>query len=447
MIHIERISLKKIKEPAFQHQHYNSQGQTFVEYLAGVTPLSEDEYKKKMWRFNNTNLIKHINTQLPQKLSGVSIGKWFGTDGIDLDELLLSPPKIDNLVIELPVDYLSVISVKRLKLLFESHTIMLNDFEEFCCTYGVYQPHIITFLTKHNIKPKCLFLVGAAFQLDKEYKDLNIYTIPFEHWLLVSVSVQNFFLDAVTNKAYKESMLSELTHQPKKNEYFCAVPVLKPRRHRIELLAHLDNIGVLEHCDWSCALNQSKRFNNFILSSTHAPRTDINFTDAFTDDEHNFMKKYAFPKELNFDENWKLQDSPYSAIPTITAVDWFNQYKFILVSETYIGNEMDPIMGGCGTLSEKTFKAFLYGSSVVIHGGKGSVEQLLNLGFKSQFGNYDSSNVQEIGKLMQEIQQNPVVDNNITIHNFDRITDLEFLTSLVTTPLNKIAELINSIRR
>jgi len=444
MIHIEKISLKKIKEPEFQNQYHNSQGQTFVEYLAGVTPLSEDEYKKKMWRFNNTNLIKHINTRLPQKLSGVSIGKWFGETGIDLDELLLNPPKIDNLVIELPVDYLSVISVKRLKLLFESHTIMLNDFEEFCCTYGVYQPHIITFLTNHNIKPKCLFLVGAAFQLDKEYKDLNIYTIPFEHWLLVSVSVQNFFLDAVTDKEYKDKLLLEIYQQPKKNDYFCAVPVLKPRKHRLELLAYLDKIGMLEQCDWSCALNQSKRFNNFILHPNKRLQSNDN---VFNEDELNFMNKYSFPKELKFDELWKLQDSPYSAIPTITAVDWFNQYKFILVSETYIGNEMDPIMGGCGTLSEKTFKSFLYGSSVVIHGGKGSVDQLLNLGFKSQFGNYDSSNVQEIGKLMQEIQQNPVVDNDITIHNFDRITDLEFLTSLVTTPLNKIAELINSIRR
>ena len=69
MIHIEKLSLKKIKEPAFQHQYLNSQGQTFVEYLAGVIPLSEDEYNKKMWRFNNANLIKHINTLLPKKFT------------------------------------------------------------------------------------------------------------------------------------------------------------------------------------------------------------------------------------------------------------------------------------------------------------------------------------------------------------------------------------------
>jgi len=447
MIHIEKLSLKKIKEPAFQHQYLNSQGQTFVEYLAGVIPLSEDEYKKKMWRFNNTNLIKHINTLLPTKLSNVSIGKWFGTDGIDIDELLINPPKIDNLVIELPVDYLSVISVKRLKLLFESHIIILNDFEEFCCTYGIYRPHIVTFLKEFNIKPKCLFLVGAAFQMDSEYKELNIYTIPFEHWLLVSVSVQNFFLNAVTDREYKDKLLLEIYQQPKKNDYFCAVPVLKPRKHRLELLAHLDKIGILDHCDWSCALNQSKRFNNYILSANYKSTKHDNIFDSFTEDELNFVNNHSFPKELKFDELWKLQDSPYSAIPTITAVDWFNQYKFILVSETYIGDEIDPIMGGCGTLSEKTFKAFLYGSSVIVHGGKGSVEQLSALGFKTQFGNYDSSSVTEIGELLTEIHKNPVVNTDITVHNFDRITDLEFLTSLVSTPLNKIAELINSIRR
>lgn len=447
MIHIEKLSLKKIKEPAFQHQHRNSQGQTFVEYLAGVIPLSEDEYNKKMWRFNNTNLIKHINTLLPKKLPDVSIGKWFGTDGIDLDELLINPPKIDNLVIELPVDYLSVISVKRLKLLFESHIIILNDFEEFCCTYGIYRPHIVTFLKELNIKPKCLFLVGAAFQMDSEYKELNIHTIPFEHWLLVSVSVQNFFLNAVTDKEYKDKLLLEIYQQPKKNDYFCAVPVLKPRKHRLELLAHLDKIGILDHCDWSCALNQSKRFNNYILSANYKSTEHDNIFDSFTEDELNFVNNHSFPKELKFDELWKLQDSPYSAIPTITAVDWFNQYKFILVSETYIGDEIEPIMGGCGTLSEKTFKAFLYGSSVIVHGGKGSVEQLSALGFKTQFGNYDSSSVTEIGELLTEIHKNPIVNTDITVHNFDRITDLEFLTSLVSTPLNKIAELINSIRR
>jgi hypothetical protein len=446
MIHIEKLSLKKIKEPAFQHQYRNSQGQTFVEYLAGDTLSShesKDEYKKKMWRFNNTNLIKHINTLLPQKLSGVSIGKYFNKKGIDLDKLLLSPPAIDNLVIEVPVDYLSTISAKRLKLLFETHIIMLNDFEEFCCTYGVYQPHIITFLNKHNIKPKCLFLVGAAFQLDSEYTELNIYSIPFEHWLLVSVSAQNFFLEAVTNKEYKEKLMLELYQQPKKNDYFCAVPVLKPRKHRIELLAHLDKIGMLKNCDWSCVLNQSKRFNNFIMH----PNNRLHNDDVFSDDELNFINKYSFPKELEFDEIWKLAGSLYSDISTITAVDWFNQYKFILVSETFLGNEIDPIMGGCGTLSEKTFKSFLYGSSVIVHGGKGSVEQLSKLGFKTQFGNYDSSSVTEIGKLVTEIYKNPIIDKEMTIYNFDRITDLEFLTSLVASPLNKIAELINSVRR
>jgi tRNA A-37 threonylcarbamoyl transferase component Bud32 len=82
-----------------------------------------------------------------------------------------------------------------------------------------------------------------------------------------------------------------------------------------------------------------------------------------------------------------------------------------------------------------------------VHGGKGSVEQLSALGFKTQFGNYDSSSVTEIGKLLTEIHKNPMVNTDMTVHNFDRITDLEFLTSLVTAPLAKIAELINSIRR
>ena len=443
MIHVEKLLLKNITEPRFQHQYQNSLGHTFVEYLSGVTLESDDHYSKFPWIYKNNNLAKHINIHLPKQLNNISIGKYFGKVGIELDQLLLSPPNIDNLVIEIPIYYLNIIPTKRLKFLLETHVVLLNDFQEFGCTYGIFAPHIVSFLTESNIMPKCLFLVGAGFQLNSEYKKLNLYTIPFEYWLLSSVAVQDFFLNAVVDTDHKNTLMSELYHQPKKNKYVCAVPTLKPRRHRIELLSHLDKIGILNQCDWSCALNQSKRFNNYVST----PNQSSNKVSSFTDEEINFINSYSFPKELEFNEQWQLKESPYSAIPTMTAVDWFNQYKFILASETYVGNEINPLLGGCGQLSEKTFKSFLYGSSVIVHGAKGSTEELSKLGFKTQFGNYDSSSVSEIGDILMEVYKNPVVDTELTVHNFDRITDLHFLTSLVATPLNKIADLINSIRR
>mgnify|MGYP000500911435 CR=1 FL=1 len=113
----------------------------------------------------------------------------------------------------------------------------------------------------------------------------------FIHWLLVSVSVQNFFLNAVTDREYKDKLLLEIYQQPKKNDYFCAVPVLKPRKHRLELLAHLDKIGILDHCDWSCALNQSKRFNNYILSANYNSTKHDNIFDSFTEDKKGKKKK------------------------------------------------------------------------------------------------------------------------------------------------------------
>jgi hypothetical protein len=439
MIHVEKLFIKGLdKEPSIA---FVAKGQTFIEYLNGID--LDVTYNKKPWVYHNINLSKHINTALLQQLPNIKLGTYFGKTGIDLDQLLLNPPDIDNLVIELPIDYLPLISKQRLKLLLENFNVMLNDFEEFCTTYGIHRPHIVTYLTERSIKPKCLFLCGAPFQMSKEFETLNIYSIPFEYWLLVTVSVQDYFLNAVFSFDHKQQLLQQLGTP----NYFCAIPMFKPRKHRLELLTHLDQLDVLHKCDWSFGFNGGKKFNDAVLHPRKDARKSDQLMENITPEEHEFLKKYTFPKQLDFKEIWNLASSPYSTHPTITTVEWLNRYKFIVSSETYMGNEIENIMGGCATITEKTFKSFLYGASPIVHGGKGSIEHLTQLGFKTQFGNYDCSDVREVGKILLEAAQDPQPDNDIVHHNFDRITSFDFLSQLVFAPLQKIDDLINSIRR
>lgn len=438
MIHIEKIYLKHFSD-THPELSLAAKGQTFVEYL---TEINIEPSEKPPWYHNKSKLSKYINSQILNSSTNVCVGKHYGKLGIELDQLLLHPPhNIENLVVELPVDYLPAISKKRLKKIFETHIVMLNDFEEFCTTYGVHRPHIVSILQENNIKPKCLFLVGAPFQMHRQFVDLNIYTIPFEYWLLVTVSAEDFFFNAVIDSEYKEKLINMLQQDA---SHHCAIPIFKPRKHRVELLTYLDNIGALNECDWSFTYNHKKGFDAFATNPIGA--VDSQLTDL-SEEEQLFLSKYDFPREFDFEGKWKLSASPYLNPRTLISAEWFNRYKFTLASETYIGNEIDPILGGCASLTEKTFKTILQGSMPIIHGGKGSVEHLENLGFKSQFGNYDSSSLEDIGKILTEINQQPYVNKDMIMYNFDRITTLEFLASLVTTPLNKIADLINSIRR
>ncbi len=430
MIHIEKLSLKNVGSNSWQ---------TFNSLLyAPDVYYTKSFLSKTPWVNNNKIISKNITPFVLQTDLNVSIGKYFGKSGIALNQLLSNDLGINNLVIEMQVGDLTAISTKQLKLLLETYVVMLNDFAECSTTYGARFQHIVSFLSEKNIKPKMLFLVGCSFQSHKEYKPLNIFVIPFEYWLLTTAISTNYFSDAIFDSEYKEKLVSILYNEPTS---FCSMPMFKPRKHRIELLAHLDKSSILKNIDWSLGIEANQFMNKFIDVKSVNPLSELSL-NATT-----FLSKYKFPKELDFTDTWKLSGSPFDGTPTLPSQEWMNKFKFIVCSETYIGNEIEPIMGGCAFVSEKTFKSFLYGAVPIIHGGKGSTDHVVSLGFKTQINGYDESSMEDIERVLRYVIDNPFTDKSAILHNFNRITDLEFLCSLIQQPLLKIADLINSIRR
>lgn len=420
MIHIEKLSLKNVGKYTWQ---------TFIDNFIGTKEtrsyILEERRPNKARTYINSQILTPL---ILPKLKGVVLGKYFGMDGADIDELLTTLVNIENLVIEISIDNINSLPKNKLKQLLEKYPVILNDFEEGGNLFGWEELNLVKFLIDRNIKPKQLFLVGSCLQLD-DYPLLNIYKIQYDYWMIVSATVNQNFSNAIFDNNYKQKLLDQLETPPNK---FCIIPVFKPRQHRLNLLSQLNYIDMLDKCDWSLALNYTPQTDTYRSYKSIPKQESYNV--------QTFLKKYKFPKFLP-----NGADLAWSDIISPNIAD-FNQYKFYLSAETFLGHETLTPMGGCGFTTEKTFKSFLTGSAPIIYGPKEIGPHLANIGFRTMH-NADSSNYTSVANLVKTAHDTQIYEKDLIQHNFDLITNKDFLADQVAAPLNKIAELINSVRR
>jgi hypothetical protein len=419
MVHIEKLSLKNVGRYTWQ---------TFVDNFLGTK-----ETRSYMLEERRPNVARmYINSEiltplLLPKLNGVTLGKYFGMNGVDLDELLTQQLNIENLVIEISVDHISSMPKNKLKALLESYSVILCDFEEGGNLFVKQDTNLVKFLSDRNIKPRQLFLVGSGVQL-KDYPPLNIHKIHYEHWLIITATINDDFLNN------KQQLLEIIDTNTPSN--FCIIPIFKPRPHRLDLLAYLDAIEILTDCEWSLAYNANNKLNSY----QHLFANTSNLSNLTV---HTFLEKHNLPK---FISNVDITSYPFLAV---IAPDkkLFNKHKYHLVVETFLGDEMVTPMGGCGLITEKTYKPFLTGSAPIIYGPQEMNARLKITGFKTLTEHIDIDDYQSIGNLLKDLYHNQSYEKLLIQHNFDLITNKDFLADQVAAPLNKIAELINSVRR
>lgn len=421
MIHIEKLSLKNIGRYTWQ---------TFVDQFIS-------NQQNRFYFFEKYNIADRrdiylrneiLTPDLLPKLNNVCLGKHYGIDGIDIDILLIEGSPIENLVIEISPEHfrLLVKSKYKLKALLENYTVILNDFEECGTLFGFNNPTLVEFLSKFNILPKQLFLVGGCFDMH-DYPQLNIFKIQFDYWLICTALTNDFYSNAIFDINYKQSMLDELDNQPKE---FCLIPTLKPKLPRIKLLSYLEKLQVLDKCEWSCGYN-------LVVPNL---RTKIDKVNELGKEDIQFLARHNFPKLF---KNIEIGLGPRS-VPQTT---WFNRYNYYVSAETYMGDEYTNEMGNIGFISEKTYKSFMIGAAPIIYGPPKSNSYLNKLGFKTILGDEYYADYKAIGKFLEKQLTSITYEKNIVKHNFDLITDKHFLVDQIAQPLNKIAELINSIRR
>jgi len=415
MIHIEKLSLKNIGRYTWQ---------TFIDQFIGNQQTRFYFFERYNIGDRRDRYLRNevLTSDVMSGLNNICLGKYYGTNGIDIDVLLIEGSPIENLVVEISPEHfrLLVKSKYKLKALLENYTVILNDFEECGTLFGLNNPTLVEFLTKFNIVPKQLFLVGGCFDMH-DYSELNIIKIQFDYWLLYTALTNEFYSNAIFDNNYKQSMIDKLDNQPKE---FCLIPTFKPRTPRIKLLSYLEKIQVLDSCDWSCGYNLAK----------------IDRIDKLGKEEIQFLSRHNFPKLF---KNIEIDLGPRSVPQT----NWFNKYNYYVSAETYMGDEYGNEMGNIGFISEKTYKSFMIGAAPIIYGPPKSNEYLNKLGFKTMLSDEYCADYKAIGGFLEKQLTSVTYEKNLVKHNFDLITNKQFLVNQVTQPLNKIAELINSIRR
>ncbi len=421
MIYVEKLSNKNLHSYRFQ---------TFIDNLL-ADKQSRINIAKEFanLKIRNYSKMDQLYPYLKSKLKQVELGKFFGPEGVDIDILLSDRSLPKNLAIEISLDHINQLPKKKIKLLLENFAIILCDFDEGGNLFGPSGPQLVSILSEYNIKPKQIFLVGGCFDM-QDCLDLNIHKVNFDYWLIASIILDNKFSPALFDLSFKESVLQQLEKVPNQ---FCIAPVLKPRVNRLQLLSELDKNQILDKCNWSLGYNM-KRSDRFFYNK-------YDFSGLSTEEQNNisnFLNKYTFPKLLKNECN--------EFVDVITGSEWFNQYKFYLSMETYIGNEYSHCFGPHGFITEKTYKSFIIGSNPIIYGPTGSAEYLKNMGFRVPFCIDSSDNKDSIVQALHNLTDTQY-DVQVVQDNFDLITNLDFLLDSIAKPLEKVADLINSIRR
>jgi hypothetical protein len=100
-------------------------------------------------------------------------------------------------------------------------------------------------------------------------------------------------------------------------------------------------------------------------------------------------------------------------------------------------------LGNVGFLTEKTFKAMCIGAYPFVVGVAGSENKLKELGFMLLDNTYDMhiGNQRIIGVIdaVEHFYNDQPNTLDHVLHNFNRISDINFLVHLLTAPLGEIA--------
>ena len=319
----------------------------------------------------------------------IFIGTQFGTDGIDLSKLINCEDKLKpNTVFEISaLSYISMSTLERRSL--KKYKYYIHDFIE-----GTY------YIEEMAKTLKDVTYVSSCSH--SEITNINIPIFAF-YTLAETLQTQDIKFKPYTGKG-KLALL----------------PCHKPRPNRVNLLERLDDLGVLNDIDWSLFVNfdKSGEPGDFYKSSnvslerwrwlSYHPfiRKYKNILPRTLDDIANFSECLPLPKNLN------------------------TRYKWYIGCETYNYTHF---------VTEKTFKGFLGCMPTLTLAEVGFNSHLEKYGFIMP-GKYDhledSARIEGITETL--LNNNiPYLDDAVET-NFKLITDLDFLSNLVSKELQKL---------
>ena len=379
-----------------------------------------------------SHLLKHY---INRDLKDIKLGQLYGSSGVHINELLTNTK---NIIVETTYqDLLALPKAKQVKLL-KDYTLILTDIEEGGAFFGYMGPCLVEHIKNLNVIPKRIYSLNAGIH-QHDYPELNITAVFISTWTVLSMLNDQYFIDLIFDNSKKQQALDLLS---KKEKRFGLCLNKKPRYNRVKLLAELDKRNLLELFDWTLLyssepLGTQQDFGSFLKSPNNF-RFNNDLAASNDHDILRFLEKQTLPRLMSDSKQNTFGDS-IGASP-----DWVGKYRYYISNETYC-NKIPTSLGSVGFITEKTFKAMSIGAYPFVIGVPDSEKKLKHLGFKLNDHGYDHlqgvERILAVCDVVEDAVTNPTTSQDMVLHNFELITNLNFLVNLITNPIKEIINL------
>tara|TARA_R110001592_G_scaffold1058_2_gene6278 strand:+ start:597 stop:1835 length:1239 start_codon:yes stop_codon:yes gene_type:complete len=385
MIHLEKISTKR--SSSYKTSQYAFSDAMDHPGLIGIF-------------FNNPEFGDVIKKQCKEK--GLAFGERFGTNGVSVEALLQLTEPLDNYWFEItPFDFLSIPTPQREQLI-SIYNIIVFDYID-----GGY--HVELTLPKAYLNDERI--LNASGALDKFGNETMCIPV-FPHITYMEAKR--------TGNIVPESVIDN--EKVKR----CIFPNHKPRPGRLATLARLDELDVLENnVEWSLTVNwEEEGEHGDFFKSPNVSLGRYSHSLIQSDSVKQFVQTYksSLPKVLPNSTIELFKD----CIPLNKR--YAGNYSWKIACETYPHIKFN---------TEKTFKGFMAGMSVLTLGPKNLNKWLVNAGYIMEYSElYDhlefgEERIEAVIDIM--LSKQPNLD--AVRHNYKLSHDVEFLASLVVNPL------------
>lgn len=356
--------------------------------------------------------------------AGISIGKQYGLHGIHYKKLILGN-KYKNTVIEITPTVLCSLSPKVAKFIIENYTVIFSDIPE----SGLRFMHldIIKKIAVGDIKPRQVYILGSDYT-DYSFDNVNVKYVNVNIWPLIVVCQDSILSQCTWDLQVRQQVIKQIEQTSK---HFAISLNKKPRPHRVELLAQLDNKNLLHHVAWSLYFKEYPGGSQSVIGQWKNNLLNI-INDQTNCHIHNFLKKYPLPRKIDCVEKiCKGLNAPLSS-------EYIGKFNWNIVTETY-NDFIDTPFGLYSHITEKSYKSFYMGAMPMIVGTAGIEQHLRNQGFWLPNNNYDHLNGRErVNAVVDAVEyrlHNTQSYNTQCIKNFKHAIDFDWICSQVVDPL------------
>lgn len=332
--------------------------------------------------------------------SRYTLGKQYGTKGVNIDLVCLQP---SDIYYELCPRTLQDLPKNKIKYFLQNYNVIIHDYPE-GTFMSVLSIHPIEYIRSLGIKPRNIILSSSS---GDNIEDL---TLNIKYGFFPIYLMQQYFSNELDFK-----------YNPKK---LAVIPARKARSSRIKLLAKLHEKDLLKECDWSLVVNTDEQSLDSLYTKKELDYNKLEISDE--DYIKNFYNEYKseLPKVLSLLEQ-KTIDDHWSKINERVVRSTYNYYV-----------AAEPMLGGPIFATEKTWRGMYMGLPVLTLASAGFNLWLESLGFKT-VGDFDHLDNEERIQGIVEFLQKPIdleYNESVARHNYNLVHDKEFIFSLINIP-------------